>query len=37
MVERLTFRWEITDEGSGKLVMEWESTRIEIPVSRHGA
>jgi hypothetical protein len=37
MVERLTFRWEIADEGSGKLVMEWESTRIEIPVSRHGA
>jgi hypothetical protein len=37
MVERLTFRWEASDEGSGKLVMEWESTRIEIPVSRHGA
>ena len=34
MVERLVFRWEATDEGSGKLVMEWERTRIEIPVSR---
>lgn len=37
MVERLVFRWEATDEGSGKLVMEWERTRIEIPVSRRGA
>ena len=37
MVERLVFRWEAMDEGSGKLVMEWERTRIEIPVSRRGA
>lgn len=37
MVERLVFRWEATDEDSGKLVMEWERTRIEIPVSRGGA
>jgi hypothetical protein len=36
MVERLVFRWEATDEGSGELVMEWERTRIEIPVSRRG-
>ena len=37
MVERLTFRWEAQDENSGRLVMEWERTRIEIPVSRSGA
>lgn len=37
MVERLTFRWEAMDERSGRLVMEWEHTRIEIPVSRNEA
>jgi hypothetical protein len=34
MVEQLTFRWEALDEESGRLLMEWEHTRIEIPVTR---
>lgn len=34
MVEQLTFRWEAHGQGMGSLVMEWENTRVEIPV--HG-
>ena len=34
MVEQLTFRWDSHGQGMGHLVMEWESTRVEIPV--HG-
>jgi hypothetical protein len=34
MVEQLTFRWDSHGEGMGHLVMEWENTRVEIPV--HG-
>lgn len=34
MVESLTFRWESHGEGMGHLVMEWEHTRVEIPI--HG-
>lgn len=35
MVESLTFRWEPHGEGMGHLVMEWEHTKVEIPI--HGA
>lgn len=34
MVESLTFRWESHGEGMGHLVMEWEHTKVEIPI--HG-
>lgn len=34
MVEQLTFRWDAHGQGMGNLVMEWENTRVEIPV--HG-
>lgn len=34
MVEQLTFRWDAHGQGMGHLVMEWENTRVEIPV--HG-
>jgi hypothetical protein len=37
-VETLTFRFEAApDSASGELVMEWESTRIRIPVRRSAA
>lgn len=32
MVEQLTFRWDPHGQGMGHLVMEWENTRVEIPV-----
>lgn len=32
MVESLTFRWESHGESMGHLVMEWENTRVEIPI-----
>ena len=36
-VEQLTFRWEPVDEQHGSLVLEWESSRVEIPLaSREG-
>ena len=34
MAEQLTFRWDAHGQGMGHLVMEWENTRVEIPV--HG-
>lgn len=34
MVETLTFTWESTGENGGNLVMEWEHTRVAIPISR---
>lgn len=34
MVERLTFSWESHGDSMGHLVMEWENTRVEIPVHR---
>ncbi len=34
MVEQLTFQWMSHGQGMGHLVMEWENTRVEIPV--HG-
>lgn len=36
MVEQLTFRWEPRSETMGHLVLEWEHTRVEIPVRRQG-
>lgn len=35
-VETLTFTWEAHGEGMGHLVMEWENTRVEIPVHMAG-
>ncbi|MFQ5537435.1 MAG: DUF2911 domain-containing protein [Gemmatimonadota bacterium] len=32
MVESLTYSWEPTDDHSGHIVMEWEHTRLKIPV-----
>jgi len=37
MVEQLTFTWASHGENSGHLVMEWENTRVEIPVHKGGA
>jgi hypothetical protein len=34
MVETLTYTWEAHGEGMGHIVMQWENTRVEIPV--HG-
>jgi len=37
MVETLTYTFEPHEEGMGHLVMEWENTRVEIPVHHGGA
>lgn len=34
MVETLTFTWDPQGEDSGNLVLEWEHTRVAIPLSR---
>ncbi len=34
MVETLTFRWESHGDNMGHLIMEWENTRVEIPIHR---
>jgi hypothetical protein len=34
MVETLTYTWETHGEGMGHIVLEWENTRVEIPM--HG-
>lgn len=36
MVETLTYSWESHGEGMGHIVMEWENTRVEIPVETSG-
>jgi hypothetical protein len=36
MVETLTFSWESHGEEMGHIVMEWENTRVEIPVHAAG-
>jgi len=36
-VEQLTFTWEATGEDAGRILMEWENTRIEMALSRAGA
>ena len=33
MVETLTYTYEATDANSGELLLEWENTRIRIPVA----
>ncbi len=33
MVETLTYSFESTGEDSGEIVMEWENTRLRIPVT----
>ena len=35
-VEQLTFRWHSHGETEGHLVMEWEKTRVEIPIHKAG-
>jgi hypothetical protein len=35
-VETFTIRWMAHGEGMGHLVMEWENTRVEIPIHRAG-
>ncbi len=36
MVETLTFRWESHGAAMGHLVMEWEHTRVQIPIHMGG-
>lgn len=36
MVEQLTWSWESDGPGAGRLVMEWEHTRLEIPIHSGG-
>ncbi len=36
MVEQLTFRWDSHGDAMGHLVMEWEHTRIQIPIQKQG-
>ena len=36
MIESLTFRWASHGEMMGHLVLEWEHTRVEIPI-HHGS
>lgn len=36
MVETFTIAWQAHGEGMGHLVMEWENTRVEIPVHLAG-
>ena len=35
-VEQLTFAWASHGENMGHLVLEWENTRVEIPVHKGG-
>jgi hypothetical protein len=32
MVETLVYTWEPAADGGGALVLEWENTRVRIPV-----
>lgn len=34
MVEQLEFTWEPQSDSAGNLVVQWENTRVEIPVQR---
>lgn len=36
MVEQLTVSWMAHGEGMGHLVLEWENTRVEIPIHKAG-
>ena len=33
-VEQLTFRWQPVDDQHGSLVLEWEASRVEIPLAQ---
>lgn len=35
-VEQLTFQWESHGDDMGHLVMEWENTRVDIPIRAGG-
>lgn len=35
-VEQLTFRWETHAADMGHLIVEWENTRLEIPIRKSG-
>jgi hypothetical protein len=35
-VEQLTFRWESHGDEMGHLIMEWENTRVDIPIHAVG-
>jgi len=37
MVETLTYSWDAHGESMGHIVMEWENTRVEIPVHAAGS
>lgn len=37
MVEQLTFTWSPHGADQGHLVMEWENTKVEIPIHKAGA
>ena len=36
-VEQLTFRWHAHEDDMGHLVVEWENTRVEIPIRKTGS
>ena len=36
MVEQLTFTWEPQSDEQGTLVVEWENSRVEIPIVKRG-
>lgn len=36
LVETLTYRWEPAGDSAGHLILEWENTRIRIPVAQAG-
>jgi len=35
-VEQLTFRWDSHGADMGHLILEWENTRVEIPIRKGG-
>lgn len=35
-VEQLTFRWDSHGADMGHLILEWENTRVEIPIRKDG-
>jgi len=36
MVETFTIEWDAHGEGMGHLVLEWENTRVEVPIHKAG-
>ncbi|MDT8368848.1 MAG: DUF2911 domain-containing protein [Longimicrobiales bacterium] len=37
MTETLTYSYESTGEGAGEIILEWEETRVRIPISAGAA